>query len=56
VAEFVEALRYKQEGRVFDSRFFHVKERIIFRRILKWNVGVWTGLRWLRIETVGGHL
>jgi hypothetical protein len=25
----------------------------IFR---KWDVGVWTGLSWLRIETVGGHL
>jgi hypothetical protein len=25
----------------------------IFR---KWNVRVWTGLNWLRIETVGGHL
>jgi hypothetical protein len=22
----------------------------------KWDVGVWTGLNWLRIETVGGHL
>jgi hypothetical protein len=27
--------------------------RCIFR---KWNVGVWTGLSWLRIETGGGHL
>jgi hypothetical protein len=27
--------------------------RWIFR---KWDVGVWTGLRWLRIETGGGHL
>jgi hypothetical protein len=25
----------------------------IFR---KWDVGVWTGLSWLRIETGGGHL
>jgi hypothetical protein len=25
----------------------------IFR---KWDVGVWTGLDWLRIETVGGQL
>jgi hypothetical protein len=24
----------------------------IFR---KWDVGVWTGLSWLRIETGGGH-
>jgi hypothetical protein len=27
--------------------------RWIFR---KWDVGVWTRLSWLRIETVGGHL
>jgi hypothetical protein len=25
----------------------------IFR---KWDVGLWTGLSWLRIETGGGHL
>jgi hypothetical protein len=29
------------------------KIRWIFR---KWDVGVWTGLRWLRIGTGGGHL
>jgi hypothetical protein len=30
---------------------------IILRRIFrKWDVGVWTGLSWLRIETGGGHL
>ena len=27
--------------------------RWIFR---KWDVGVWTGSRWLRIGTGGGHL
>jgi hypothetical protein len=27
--------------------------RWIFR---KWDVGVWTGFSWLRIETGGGHL
>jgi hypothetical protein len=27
--------------------------KMIFR---KWDVGVWTGLGWLRIETGGGHL
>jgi hypothetical protein len=26
---------------------------LIFR---KWDVGVWTGSRWLRIRTVGRHL
>jgi hypothetical protein len=31
--------------------------RIIFRWIArKWDVGVWTGLNWLRIGTGGGHL
>jgi hypothetical protein len=34
-----------------------VDERIILKWIFrKWDVGVWTGLGWLRIETVGGHL
>jgi hypothetical protein len=23
---------------------------------MKWNVGIWIGLGWLRIETVGGQL
>jgi hypothetical protein len=31
--------------------------RIILRWIFKkWNVGVWTGVSGLRIETGGGHL
>jgi hypothetical protein len=31
--------------------------RIILRRnFRKWDEGVWTGLSWLRIEIVGGHL
>jgi hypothetical protein len=34
-----------------------VDGRIILRWIFrKWDVGVWTGLSWLRIETAGGHL
>jgi len=34
-----------------------VDGRIILRWILrKWYVGAWTGLSWLRIWTVGGHL
>jgi hypothetical protein len=34
-----------------------VDGRIILRRIFrKCDVGVWTGLSWLRIETGGGHL
>jgi hypothetical protein len=33
-----------------------VDGRIILRRILKkWDVGLWTGLSWLRIETGGRH-
>jgi hypothetical protein len=31
--------------------------RIILRWIFrKWDVGIWTGSSWLRIETGGGHL
>jgi len=31
--------------------------RIILRWIfMKWDVGAWTGLSWLRIGTGGGHL
>jgi len=34
-----------------------VGRRIILRWIFrKWDVGVWTGLSWLRIGTGGGHL
>jgi hypothetical protein len=34
-----------------------VDGRIILRRIFgKWDVGVWTGLSWLRIGAGGGQL
>jgi hypothetical protein len=34
-----------------------VDGRIILRLIFrKWDVGIWNGLSWLRIETGGGHL
>jgi hypothetical protein len=34
-----------------------VDGKIILRWIFRmWDVGVWTGLFWLRIGTVGGHL
>jgi hypothetical protein len=33
-----------------------VDGRIILRRIFrKWDVGIWTGLSWLTIETGGGN-
>jgi hypothetical protein len=35
----------------FNSAFRRLRQ--IFR---KWDVGAWTGLSWLRIETGGGHL
>ena len=44
----------KPEGNFGDPG---VDGRIILRWILrKWDVGVWTGLSWLRIGTGGGHL
>ena len=34
-----------------------VDSRIILRWIFrKWNMVVWTGSSWLRLETSGGHL
>jgi hypothetical protein len=34
-----------------------VDGRIILRWIFrKWDVGLWTGLSWLEIETGGGHM
>jgi hypothetical protein len=34
-----------------------VDGRIILRWIIrKWDVGVWTGMSWLRTEKGGGHL
>jgi hypothetical protein len=34
-----------------------VDGRIMLRRIFrKWDLGVWIGLSWLRIERVSGHL
>jgi hypothetical protein len=47
-------------GNVSDrDHFGHpgVDGRIIIRWIVrKWDVGVWTGLRWVRIGIGGGHL
>jgi hypothetical protein len=38
------------------SWFYRIDGRIILRWIFRrWNVGVWTGLSWLWIETGGGH-
>jgi hypothetical protein len=33
-----------------------VDGRIIIWIFREWDVGVWTGLSWLRKETGGGHL
>jgi len=34
-----------------------IDRRIILRWIFrKWDVGIWTGSSWFRIETGGGHL
>jgi hypothetical protein len=43
-------LREERRLKVFEGR--------VLRRIFgpKWDVGVWAGSRWLRIETGGGHL
>jgi hypothetical protein len=50
------ATRYGLDGPEIEPRW-DVDGRIILRRIImKWDVGVWTGLSWLRIETGGGHL
>jgi hypothetical protein len=44
----------KGKNRCGDS---DVHGRIILRRIFKkWEMGVWTGLGWFRIETGGGLL
>jgi hypothetical protein len=45
------------EGRGVYRVLVGKPERIILRWIFwKWDVGIWTGLSWLRIETGGGHL
>jgi len=44
----------RERGHVGDPG---VDERIISRCIFrKWDVGAWTGSRWLRIRIGGGHL
>jgi len=42
-----------EEKRPFGRPRRRWEGRWIFR---KWDVGVWTGSRWLRIEKGGGHL
>jgi len=43
-----------------ETKFWYsvyVDGRIILERIpRRWDVGIWTGLIWPRIETVGGRL
>ena len=44
------------------SSFIKIKDSIYFNMIIlgwisrKWDVGIWTGLGWPRIETGGGRL
>jgi len=62
----VQDVRWHKEGtvRAGDYNFLYghlgdpdVDGRIILRWIFrKWDVGVWTGLSWLRIGTRGGHM
>jgi len=44
-----------REGDLLDDS--GIDGRIILRWIFRnWDGGAWTGLNWLRIGTVGGHL
>jgi len=48
---------YTQVALSCDWGYPGIDGRIILRWIFKtWDVEVWTGLRWLRIGTGGGHL
>jgi hypothetical protein len=44
------------EGKRLLGKPRHRWEANIKMDLRKWDVGVWTGLNWLRIETGGGHL
>jgi hypothetical protein len=46
----------KHEGKRPLGRPRRRWEDNIKMNLQKWDVGVWTGLSWLRIETGGGHL
>jgi len=45
----------KPEGKRPLGRPRH-RWKILLRWIRKWDVGLWTGLSWLKIGTGGGHL
>jgi hypothetical protein len=46
----------KPEGKRPLGKLMHGWEDNIRMDVRKWNVGVWTGLGWLRIKTGGGEL
>jgi len=43
---------------LYRAGFLTAAARELARRwvFMKWDAGVWTGSRWLRIGTAGGHL
>jgi hypothetical protein len=49
-------LVWKPEGKRLLGRPRRRREDILEWIFRRWDVGVWTGLGWLRIETGGGHL
>jgi len=46
----------KRDERGLLGRSRHRWEDNIKMDLQKWDVGAWTGSRWLRIGTGGGHL
>jgi hypothetical protein len=50
-------VRLGRQAAFYSTTLYYVKAGKGLRWIFtKWDVGVWAGLSWLRIETGGGHL